>query len=68
MLVQSSKLILNRSQNFGRENLAPFHVYNSIIPRIKNAKFSGYCFYLNTNLYGDLQICINVPLIFTSKI
>ena len=26
------------------------------------AKFSGYCFYMNTNIYGDFQICISVPL------
>ena len=29
---------------------------------IKNAKFSGYYFYMNTNIYGDFQICISVPL------
>ena len=33
------------------------------ILRIKNAKFSGYCFYRNTNVYWDFQICISVPLI-----
>ena len=31
------------------------------IPRIKNAKFSGYYFYINANLQGDFQICISVP-------
>ena len=36
--------------------------YNSRIPRIKNVKFSGYYFYLNTNIQGDFQICISVPL------
>ena len=25
-------------------------------------KFSGYCFYVNTKLYGDFQICISVSL------
>ena len=35
---------------------------NSRILRIKNAKFSEYCFYINTNKYGDFQICISVPL------
>ena len=25
-------------------------------------EFSGYCFYINTNIYGDFQICISVPL------
>ena len=24
--------------------------------------FSGYCFYMNTNIQEDLQICISVPL------
>ena len=33
------------------------------IVRIKNAKFSGYCFYMNTSIQGDFQICINVPSI-----
>ena len=35
-------------------------IYNSRIPRIKNAEFSGYYFYVNTNIYGDFQICISV--------
>ena len=39
-----------------------FTGYNSRILRIKNAKFSGYCFYINTNMLGDFQICIRVPL------
>ena len=34
----------------------------SRIHRIKNAKFSGYYFYINTNIYGEFQICIIVPL------
>ena len=25
-------------------------------------KFSGYCFCINTNIKGDFQICISVPL------
>ena len=29
---------------------------------IKNAKFSGYCFHMKTNIKGDSQICISVPL------
>ena len=33
-----------------------------MIDKIKNAKFSGYCFYIKTNMYGDFQICIRVPL------
>ena len=35
---------------------------NSRILRIKNAKFSGYCFYMNTNIWGDFQICVSVTL------
>ena len=37
-------------------------VNNSRILRTKNAKFSGYYFYLKTNIQGDFQICISVPL------
>ena len=37
-------------------------LYNLRIPWIKNAKCSGYCFYMNTSIQGDFQICINVPL------
>ena len=33
-----------------------------IILRIKNPKFSGYCFYVNTNIQWDFQICVSVPL------
>ena len=29
---------------------------------IKNAKFSGYYFDMNLNIWGDFQICISVPL------
>ena len=25
-------------------------------------KFSGYCFYVNTNQWGDFQVCISVLL------
>ena len=32
------------------------------ILRIQNAKFSGHCFYMNTNIWRDFQICISVPL------
>ena len=35
---------------------------NFRIIRIKNAKFSEYCFYMNTNMQGDFEICISVPL------
>ena len=35
---------------------------NSRIVTIKTAKLSGYCFYLNLNIWGNFQICISVPL------
>ena len=35
---------------------------NPRVLRIKNAKFSGYFFRINTNIHGDFQICISVPL------
>ena len=35
---------------------------NFRILSIKNAKFSKYHFYMNTNISRDLQICISVPL------
>ena len=38
-------------------------VENLRIRRIKNVKFLGYCFYMNTNILRDFQICISVPLI-----
>ena len=37
-------------------------VKNSGIIRIENAKFSGYCVYINANIERDFQICISVPL------
>ena len=37
-------------------------ILNLIIPMIKNAKFSGYYFSMNTNIQGYFQICISVPL------
>ena len=36
---------------------------NSRILKIKNTKFSGYCFNMNTRIQRDFKICINVPLI-----
>ena len=35
---------------------------NSRVLRFQNAKFSGYHFYMNTNICRDFQICISVPL------
>ena len=34
---------------------------------IRNAKPSGYYFYMNLNIWGDFQICISVPLKYTNK-
>ena len=34
----------------------------SRILSINNAKFSGYYFYINTNIQVDFQICVRVPL------
>ena len=38
-------------------------INNSRILRIRNAKFAGYCFYMNTNIEGDFQISISAPLL-----
>ena len=40
----------------------PLRVNNSRIRTIKNAKLSGYYFYMNFNIWGDFQTCISVPL------
>ena len=31
--------------------------------RIQNVNYSGYYFYMNTNLWRDFQICISFPLV-----
>ena len=36
----------------------------SRISKIQNAKFFEYCFYMNTNIQGNFQIRISVPLMF----
>ena len=38
------------------------------ILRIKDAKFSVYCFYMNTNIYRYFQICISVTLKQAQKV
>ena len=43
--------------------LQTFRANNFIILRIQNAKFSGYYFHRNTNIWRDFQICISVSLI-----
>ena len=47
---------------FVEEPLQTLRVSNSRILRIKNAKLSGYYFYMNLNIWGDFEICISVPL------
>ena len=42
-------------------NLQTLRANYSRSRRIKNAKFLGYCFYMNTNIQVDFQICISVP-------
>ena len=39
-----------------------FRGNNSRILTVKNAKFSGHYFYMNSNIWCDFQICITVPL------
>ena len=48
-------------ENFLR-NLQISRADNSRILRIENAEFSEYCFYMNTNIQGDFQVSISVPL------
>ena len=44
-------------------NLRTSRGNNSRILGIKNTKFSGSCFNMNTNIQRDFQICITLPLI-----
>ena len=37
-------------------------VNNSRTLTIKNVKFSRYYLHMNSNIWGDFQICISVPL------
>ena len=37
---------------------------NLRMPKVKSAKFSGYCFFMNINIKGDFQVRISVPLKF----
>ena len=49
------------------QNLPNSRINNSRILRIRNAKFAGYCFYMNTNIQEDFRICISVPSCFKSS-
>ena len=51
--VKNQPIFLRNSQTSRANNFR--------ILRIKNAKFLGYWFYVNSNIYGDFQICISVP-------
>ena len=55
-------LFTNIPKAYFLRNLQTSRAINSRILRIKNVKFSGYCFYMNTNILKDFQICISVPL------
>ena len=45
------------------QNLKTSRANNLRIIKMKNANISGYCFYMNTNIWGDFQISIRTPLI-----
>ena len=47
-------------------DISSFFYFSRI--RIKNVEFPGYCFYMNTNIYGDFQICMGVPLTDSIKV
>ena len=59
--IQKQKSILKSSLLF-KKNLN----YTRIL-RIKNAKFSGYCFNVNPNIQQNFQIGISAPLKQTPK-
>ena len=44
-------------------NIQTLRASKSRILKINNAKFSECYFYMNTNIQGDFQICISLPLI-----
>ena len=48
------------------KNLQTSRANSTGILKIKNAKVSGYWFYMNTNIFRDFQIYISVPLNETS--
>ena len=52
---------------FVNKHFANFTGYNSRILRNKSATFSGYSFCMNTNILGNFQICISVPLISNNQ-
>ena len=49
-------------------NKQTLRVNNSRIPRIKNAKFSEYYFYMNWNIQKNFQTFISVPQITDKKL
>ena len=54
---------IQKQQNMLKSSkVQTLRVNNSKILRIQNAKFSGYCFYMNTKKWRDFQICTSVHL------
>ena len=53
--------MLKRSAYYLRK-IQTLRANNSRILSIQNAKFSGYHFSINTDIWRDFQICISVPL------
>ena len=52
--IKNSRLLFKKIQTLRANNWRTH--------RIHYAKFSGYYFYINTNIYRDFQICISVPV------
>ena len=53
----------SETKEFLFQKFTDFRANNSRILKIKNAKFSWYYFYKNTNIYEDFQISISVLLL-----
>ena len=49
-------------------NLQTSRINNSRILKIRNAKFAGCCFYMNTNIERDFQIYVSVCIYIFFKI
>ena len=60
-----TECIKNFKKAYFLRNLQTSRINNSRILKIRNAKFSGYGFYMNTNIQLDFQICISVMISFT---
>ena len=60
--IQKQKNTLKSSLLF-KDKMQTLGASNSRISRIKDAKFSGFYFHMNTNIQGDFQICIRSNLL-----